>query len=123
MLRASKQNLRAKKQHFNLIWVIYVSDLGHGFGTFFYPRVRLHCSHHHFPLSIYKIVKVDVWGLLCVPSYKCSYRAKVLKCTIWRIYIWSFCKPQDVYFRILGRVSLSFSIKQHHPPAPLGLTV
>ena len=33
----NKQNLRTKKQHLNLIWVIYSSDLNHGLGTFLYP--------------------------------------------------------------------------------------
>ena len=33
----NKQNLRANKQHLNLIWVIYSSDLNHGLGTFLHP--------------------------------------------------------------------------------------
>ena len=32
-----KQHLRANKQHLDLIWVIYSSDLNHGLGTFLYP--------------------------------------------------------------------------------------
>ena len=41
MLTANKLNLRANKQHLNLIWVIHSSDIGHGLGHFFTPALGL----------------------------------------------------------------------------------